>query len=100
FALAHRTNDFGRAFFDAMAAGSPVVAFRTEASSNTVRDGVDGLLSPMDDVESFAATIKRFHDDRPFLIRVANEARKRALENTRTFWFNLRAGWTKELFQN
>lgn len=100
FAMAHRTNDFGRAFFDAMAAGSPVVAFRTEASSNTVRDGVDGLLSPMDDVESFAATIKRFHDDRPFLIRVANEARKRALENTRTFWFNLRAGWTKELFQN
>ena len=33
FVMPHRTTDFGRAFFDAMAAGLPVLAFRTPASA-------------------------------------------------------------------
>ena len=60
FAMAHRTTDFGRAFWDAMAGGSPVIAFRAAASIGTVRDGVDGLLAPLDDVEGLAAVIERF----------------------------------------
>jgi hypothetical protein len=52
-AMAHRTTDFGRAFWDAMVGGSPVIAFRTTASAGTVRDGVDGLLAPLDDVILF-----------------------------------------------
>lgn len=98
FAMPHRTTDFGRAFFDALSAGLPVVAFRTPASADTVRDGVDGLLTPLDDIEGLAAGLRRFHDDRPFLIRAAEAARDRALINTRAAWYGWRAEWTRALF--
>jgi glycosyltransferase involved in cell wall biosynthesis len=91
FAMPHRTTDFGRAFFDAMAGGTPVVAFRTAASVETVRDGVDGILAPLDDVEGLAAVIERFHRDREFLVRAAEAARTRALVDTRSAWHHFRA---------
>jgi glycosyltransferase involved in cell wall biosynthesis len=89
--MPHRTTDFGRAFFDAMAGGAPVVAFRTAASVETVRDGVDGLLAPLDDVEGLAAVIEQFHRDRAFLARAAEAARARALVDTRGAWHQFRA---------
>ncbi len=98
FAMPHRTTDFGRAFFDAMAGAAPVVAFRTPASIDTVRDSVDGLICPLDDVEALADAIARFHHDRQFLIRCATNARERALTNTRSMWYQLRADWTRQLF--
>ncbi len=98
FAMPHRTTDFGRAFFDAMAGGTPVLAFRTPASLETVRDGVDGLLASLDDVESLAASIQRFHTDRALLLRCSEAARDRALCNTRSEWYRLRAEWTRSLF--
>lgn len=98
FAMPHRTTDFGRAFFDALSAGLPVVAFRTPASADTVRDGVDGLLTPLDDIEGLAAGLRRFHEDRPLLVRAAEAARSRALVNTRAAWYGWRAAWTKALF--
>jgi glycosyltransferase involved in cell wall biosynthesis len=97
FAMPHRTTDFGRAFFDAMAGATPVVAFRTAASVDTVRDGVDGLIVPLDDVEGLAAALRRFDRDRALLIRAAHEARTRALTNTRSAWYQYRAEWTREL---
>jgi glycosyltransferase involved in cell wall biosynthesis len=100
FIMPHRTNDFGRAFFDAMAAGTPVIAFRTPASSDTVRDNIDGLLVPLDDIEGLAAAIMRYHKDRNLLVNSAYAARERALVNTRSLWFNLRAEWTKALLEN
>jgi len=98
FAMPHRTTDFGRAFFDAMAGGTPVIAFRTPASLETVRDGVDGLLASLDDVESLAAAVQRFHTDRPLLLRCSQAARERALCNTRSEWYRLRDEWTRSLF--
>lgn len=97
FVMAHRTTDFGRAFFDAMAAGLPVIAFQTPASQGTVRHLVDGLLTPMDDAESLADAVNRFDRDRNFLVQAAFEARKRALRNTATTWHSLRAGRIREL---
>jgi glycosyltransferase involved in cell wall biosynthesis len=97
FLMPHRTTDFGRAFFDAMAGAAPVIAFRTPASIDTVRDGVDGLICPLDDVEALADAIARFHTDRQYLIRCAVNARERALTNTRSMWHQLRADWTREL---
>ena len=38
----------------ALASGCPVLAFRTMASIDTVRDGIDGTIVPMDDVEALA----------------------------------------------
>jgi glycosyltransferase involved in cell wall biosynthesis len=99
FAMPHRTTDFGRAFYDAMAGGTPVLAFRTEASAETVRHEVDGLLSPLDDIEGLAAGIQRLHCDRQLLIRCARAARDRALANTRSSWYQLRADLTHSLFQ-
>ncbi len=98
FFMPHLTADFGRAFFDAMAAALPVVAFRSPASEDTVRHAVDGLLCPMADAESLAAAIARFSLDRDLLATASAAARRRAVENTRCFWNTLRAGWINELF--
>jgi glycosyltransferase involved in cell wall biosynthesis len=97
FLMPHRTTDFGRAFFDAMAAATPVIAFRTAASEDTVRHGVDGLVSPLDDVESLAAAIRRLHEGHALLAEMSRAARERALVNTRSAWFEWRAQWIREL---
>jgi len=99
FLMPHRTADFGRAFFDAMAAGLPVLAFRTPASAATVYDGQDGFLTPLDDVQGLAERIASLHRVRQPLAAASHEARRRALENTRAQWFGLRAEWTRSLFQ-
>jgi glycosyltransferase involved in cell wall biosynthesis len=98
FLMPHLTSDFGRAFFDAMAAGAPVLAFRSIASQDTVRDRVDGLLAPNANFESLADAITQFHDDREFLIRCATAARNRALLNTKAEWNRMRAQMIRELF--
>jgi glycosyl transferase family 1 len=49
FVTPHRTSDFGRAPRDAMAGGTPVLAFRLAASIDTVRDGQHGWLCSIDD---------------------------------------------------
>jgi len=98
FLMPHLTTDFGRSFFDAMAGGLPVVAFRSVASQDTVRHRVDGLITPNADAEGLADGITQFHEDREFLIRAAEAARERALTNTKRMWNNLRAQMIRELF--
>jgi glycosyltransferase involved in cell wall biosynthesis len=98
FLMPHLTTDFGRAFFDAMAAGSPVIAFRSIASEDTVRNGIDGLITPNADDEGLADGIARFHHDREMLVRAAHAARIRALENTRSFWNQYRIQMVQGLF--
>jgi glycosyltransferase involved in cell wall biosynthesis len=97
FMMPHRTTDFGRAFFDAMAAACPVIAFRSAASASTVRDGVDGLLCPMDDFEGLADAITRFDRDRDFLLKAVRSARERGERNTATVWHGIRAAHIREL---
>jgi len=98
FLMPHLTTDFGRAFFDAMAGGLPVIAFRSLASQDTVRHQVDGLITPNADAEGLAEGIGQFHKDREFLVRAAEAARERALLNTKSIWNNLRAQMIRELF--
>jgi hypothetical protein len=97
FVMPHRTTDFGRAFWDAMAAGLPVLAFRTAASTDTVYEGRDGFLAPLDDVQGLAERIGHLASNRDLLAVTALGARRRALENTRSEWFRLRADWTRSL---
>jgi glycosyltransferase involved in cell wall biosynthesis len=99
FLMPHLTTDFGRAFFDAMASGSPVIAFRSAASVDTVRDGVDGLIVPNADDEGLADGIARLHHDRGLLQRLSCAARERALRNTKSFWNGYRAQMIRDLFQ-
>lgn len=98
FLMPHLTSDFGRAFFDAMAAGSPVIAFRSLASEDTVRHEVDGLITPNADDEGLADGIARFHHDREMLVRTAIAARTRALDNTKSFWNRYRLQMIQGLF--
>jgi glycosyltransferase involved in cell wall biosynthesis len=98
FLMPHLTSDFGRAFFDAMAAGSPVIAFRSLASEDTVRHDVDGLITPNADDEGLADGIARFHHDREMLVRTAIAARTRALDNTKSFWNRYRLQMIHGLF--
>jgi glycosyltransferase involved in cell wall biosynthesis len=98
FLMPHLTSDFGRAFFDAMAAGSPVIAFRSRASEDTVRHEVDGLITPNADDEGLADGIARFHHDREMLVRTAIAARTRALDNTKSFWNRYRLQMIRGLF--
>jgi glycosyltransferase involved in cell wall biosynthesis len=98
FLMPHLTTDFGRAFFDAMAAGAPVLAFRSLASQDTVREGVDGLITPNADFEGLADAIARLHADRAFLVRLATAARDRALVNTKSDWHKMRAQIVRDTF--
>jgi glycosyltransferase involved in cell wall biosynthesis len=98
FLMPHLTSDFGRAFFDALAAGTPVIAFRSTASQDTVRHRVDGLIVPNAFVESLADGIAQFHADRKLLVSCAEAARSRALVNTKAEWNRFRAQMIRELF--
>jgi glycosyltransferase involved in cell wall biosynthesis len=98
FLMPHLTSDFGRAFFDAIAAALPLVAFRSIASQDTVRDGIDGLLAANADPESLAAAIAHLDRDRALLNRMAEAARLRALDNTKSFWNAYRLQMIQELF--
>ena len=96
--MSHRTNDFARAFYDSMTGGTPVIAFHTVASEGTVRNGVDGLLVPLDNAIALALAIERLDQDRNLLIQMSQMARHRALFETRTTWRQYRTERIKELF--
>jgi glycosyltransferase involved in cell wall biosynthesis len=98
FAMVHRTTDFGRAFWDAMACALPVIAFRTPAAAGTVCDGSDGFITPLDDPQSLSEKLAHLHENRHLLVDAARAARRRALDNTRTQWFTMRAQWVRDLF--
>ena len=73
--MPHRTTDFGRSFYDAMAGGTPVIAFRTGASIVTVREKIDGWICPLDDAEAQAATLEHLNRSRPLVADAAVNAR-------------------------
>lgn len=98
FAMPHRTNDFARAFYDAMTGGTPVIAFHTPSSQGTLREGVDGILVPLDNVITLAMGIERLHHDRKLLARLSGAARQRALMETQEVWHRYRAERIRELF--
>lgn len=98
FIMPHLTNDFGRTFFDAMAGGTPVIAFRTPASVETVSENVDGLLVPLGNIISLSYAIERLHHDRKLLVTMAEAARARAKVETQDSWQAFRCERIKELF--
>ena len=61
---------FGYAPIEAMAMGTPVVAYRATALPETVRDGVSGLLVEPDDDDALGAAIERLLDDAPLRARL------------------------------
>lgn len=58
FVLASAEEGLGIVFLEAQASGVPVVATGTRGAETAVRDGVTGLLSPVDDPGALAASLE------------------------------------------
>jgi glycosyltransferase involved in cell wall biosynthesis len=82
-----RYEPLGNTVIQAWAHGAPIVAAASQGPGVLIRDGVDGLLTPIDDVAALATGAKRLIQDRALadrlaqagLERVATEFDKRAV---------------------
>ena len=65
---------------EALAAGRPVVATRVGGVSDVVRDGVDGFLAEVADVESLAARLAELAGDPELRTRMGNAGRAHVVD--------------------
>jgi glycosyltransferase involved in cell wall biosynthesis len=63
FVSAARSEPFGLAIVEAMAAGLPIVATSSEGALEIIEDGITGKLVPTGDAESLAQAINALLDD-------------------------------------
>lgn len=75
-----RSEPFGLTIVEAMAAGVPVIATRSEGASEILSDGETGRLIPIDDVETLAGVIGELLNDRTQCERLAQNAKSAARE--------------------
>lgn len=54
--------DFGIVVVEAMAAGTPVIAYGRSGATETVKDRVTGVLFPEQSVESLVEAVRRFEE--------------------------------------
>lgn len=69
------------ALAEAMAAGLPCVVSDIGPNRELVRDGVNGLVVPVDDIQALAGAILRILDDRDLAKRMGEQAKIYAYEN-------------------
>lgn len=63
FVSAARSEPFGLAIVEAMAAGLPIIAAASEGATEIIEDGYSGKLVPLDDPEDLAEAINALLDD-------------------------------------
>jgi glycosyltransferase involved in cell wall biosynthesis len=66
------------AIAEAMASAVPVVSYDVPGIRELVRDGVDGLLVELGDIDALAAALRRLWDEPALRSRMGLEARRRA----------------------
>lgn len=66
-----RYEPLGNVVIQAWAHGLPVVAAASQGPSALIRDGEDGLLTPIDDADALAAAVQRLLDDTDLRRRLA-----------------------------
>ena len=80
FVSAARSEPFGLAIVEAMAAGLPIVATASEGAREIIEDGVTGKLVPVDDPEALAQAIEDLLDNSPERARLGRNAAVAARE--------------------
>lgn len=83
FVFTSTTDTQGMVITEAMAAGLPVVAVKAYGSGNVVDDGVDGLLTSVDEAE-FASAVVTLLRDTSLFSRLASGTRRKAEELSST----------------
>jgi N-acetyl-alpha-D-glucosaminyl L-malate synthase BshA len=76
--LPSESESFGLAALEAMASGCAVVCSDIGGLPEVVRDGVDGYLCPLGDVEMMASRVSQLLTDRKLLARLQTNALQRA----------------------
>lgn len=83
FVLPSEIESFGLAALEAMACGVPVIATGVGGLPEVVRDGEDGLLFEVGDVDAMGAAAIELLRDEPRWARMSESARSRALDDFR-----------------
>ena len=76
FVSAARSEPFGLAIVEAMAAGLPIIATASEGALEIIEDGVSGKLAPPDDPKALAQAINDLLDNPVECSRLAHNAQK------------------------
>jgi len=73
FVFPSRHEPFGNSFMQAWAAGRALVTTASQGPSYYVQDGVDALVTPIDDVPSLAKAMERLRTDAPLRAALAQK---------------------------
>ncbi len=88
-----------KAVLEAMATGVPLVTTRVGQATELVRDGENGLLADVDDVEALVAAVERVHADGELRARMRAAGREtaeaHAEERLDQLWARLLEGFVR-----
>mgnify|MGYP003699975509 CR=1 FL=1 len=76
FALTSLREGLPRAIMEAMAASKPIIATNVRGNRDLVRDGVNGYLVPVNDIEATAKAITKLASNKNLRLRMGEEGRK------------------------
>lgn len=80
FVMPSRHEPLGNALLEAWQAGVPSISTRSEGPDWYMRDGIDGIMTPIDDVAAIAAGLERLRDDPALGQGFARNAKARLAE--------------------
>jgi glycosyltransferase involved in cell wall biosynthesis len=80
FVMPSRHETLGNALLEAWHAGVPSISTRTQGPSWFMRDGIDGIITPIDDVPAMAAALERLRGDPDLAQGFVRSARARLAE--------------------